>query len=122
MMRTTADLGWLLTDLLDTPGVLRAIVLTEDGMLTARSETLEQDEAERQAAASSSLWTLIGAGALVGVLGLWAELVGDHASDEGVPAFRREHEDRSRAVLAVAGGDPFAYGRDLHAARALTAV
>jgi predicted regulator of Ras-like GTPase activity (Roadblock/LC7/MglB family) len=51
--------GWLLDTLLESvPGAQRAVMLSNDGLLTARSARLDRDDAERMAAIASGLQSL----------------------------------------------------------------
>jgi len=51
-----ANLNWLLDDLLDRiPGAERAIVLSGDGLLIARSSTVDRDTGEHMAAVASGM-------------------------------------------------------------------
>ncbi|MFC5956799.1 roadblock/LC7 domain-containing protein [Streptomyces pratens] len=53
---TRANLGWLLDEHLGSaPGVRYAVLLSGDGLLMARTETIGQDDAEKLAAISSTL-------------------------------------------------------------------
>jgi len=56
MSPATGDLGWLLDDLVGrVPAARSAVVLSTDGLLTARSGSIEPDEAEKLAAMASAL-------------------------------------------------------------------
>ncbi|MFF2526622.1 roadblock/LC7 domain-containing protein [Streptomyces liangshanensis] len=52
------DLGWILDELLRTPHTLRAILLSSDGLMSAASEGVERDMADRMAAAVSGMQAL----------------------------------------------------------------
>lgn len=52
------DLGWILNELLRTPHTLRAIVLSGDGLMSASSDGVERDMADRMAAAVSGMQAL----------------------------------------------------------------
>ncbi len=52
------DLGWMLDEVVKMPEARHAILLSSDGMLRARSQGIERDEAERQAAALSGLQSI----------------------------------------------------------------
>ncbi|MET9484348.1 MULTISPECIES: roadblock/LC7 domain-containing protein [unclassified Streptomyces] len=52
------DLGWILDELLRTPHTLRAILLSSDGLMSASSEGVERDMADRMAAAVSGMQAL----------------------------------------------------------------
>jgi predicted regulator of Ras-like GTPase activity (Roadblock/LC7/MglB family) len=55
---TDNKLGWMLDDALKMPDTRHAILLSADGMLMARSERINPDEAERHAAVLSGLQSL----------------------------------------------------------------
>ena len=52
------DLGWILDKLLRTPHTLRAIVLSADGLMSASSDGVDRDMADRMAAAVSGMQAL----------------------------------------------------------------
>ncbi|GAA4782400.1 roadblock/LC7 domain-containing protein [Streptomyces ziwulingensis] len=53
---TRSNLGWLLDEHLGSvPGVLSAVLLSGDGLLMARTQSIGQDDAEKLAAISSTL-------------------------------------------------------------------
>jgi predicted regulator of Ras-like GTPase activity (Roadblock/LC7/MglB family) len=51
-------LGWMLDDALRMPETLHAILLSADGLLTAHSQGISRDDAERHAAGMSGLQSL----------------------------------------------------------------
>ncbi|MGC5345254.1 roadblock/LC7 domain-containing protein [Streptomyces sp. DT24] len=52
---TTADLAWVLTPLLELPGVQHAVVATGDGLVEGASPGLERASAERVAAMTATV-------------------------------------------------------------------
>ena len=52
------ELGWMLDDALQLPETRHAILLSADGLLTAHSQGISRDDAERQAASMSGLQSL----------------------------------------------------------------
>ncbi|GGY94989.1 roadblock/LC7 domain-containing protein [Streptomyces nitrosporeus] len=52
---TTGDLAWVLTPLLELPGVQHAVVATGDGLVEGASPGLERASAERVAAMTATL-------------------------------------------------------------------
>ncbi|MBO0870736.1 MAG: roadblock/LC7 domain-containing protein [Micromonosporaceae bacterium] len=60
MMDSTpqADLTWLVDELVQTPHVLSAAVLSADGLILCKSTTLPRDDADTLAAAVSSLYSV----------------------------------------------------------------
>jgi predicted regulator of Ras-like GTPase activity (Roadblock/LC7/MglB family) len=52
------DLGWILDELLRTPHALRAILLSSDGLMSASSQGVERDMADRMAAVVSGMQAL----------------------------------------------------------------
>lgn len=58
-MRATAELAWLIDDLVNrTPGAERAVVLSADGLLMAASTGVPRPEAEQLSAVAASLFGL----------------------------------------------------------------
>ncbi|MFB7943584.1 roadblock/LC7 domain-containing protein [Kitasatospora phosalacinea] len=55
LRRHTEDLSWVLTPLLDLPGVQNAVIATGDGLVTGQSADLGRDGADRVAAMTASL-------------------------------------------------------------------
>ncbi|GAA2101161.1 hypothetical protein GCM10009759_34600 [Kitasatospora saccharophila] len=55
LRRHTEDLSWVLTPLLDLPGVQNAVIATGDGLVTGHSADLGRDGADRVAAMTASL-------------------------------------------------------------------
>ncbi|MGW4893835.1 roadblock/LC7 domain-containing protein [Kitasatospora sp. NPDC004240] len=54
--RTAADeISWVLTPLLELPGVLHAVIATGDGLVEGASERLGRDSAERVAAMTATV-------------------------------------------------------------------
>ncbi|GAA3854397.1 MULTISPECIES: roadblock/LC7 domain-containing protein [Streptomyces] len=54
----SADLSWVLNDVLEVRGARHAILVSADGLLMQRSDGIDRDDAERNAAAMSSLQSL----------------------------------------------------------------
>ncbi|QUH03981.1 roadblock/LC7 domain-containing protein [Saccharopolyspora erythraea] len=52
------NLGWMLDDAMRLPGTLHAVLLSADGLLTAHSQGISRDDAERHAAGMSGLQSL----------------------------------------------------------------
>lgn len=52
------DLSWVLDDVLRVKGARHAILVSADGLLLERSESIYRDDAEKNAAAMSSLQSL----------------------------------------------------------------
>ncbi|EYT81497.1 MULTISPECIES: roadblock/LC7 domain-containing protein [unclassified Streptomyces] len=69
------DLSWVLNDVLSVTGARHAILVSADGLLMERSSEIGRDEAERHAAAMSSMQSLSRAvaGFVEGGRGVWKE-------------------------------------------------
>lgn len=57
------DLGWLLDELVAAPEARNAILLSADGLMTASSQNLDRDLADRVAAMASGMQSLSRSGA-----------------------------------------------------------
>ncbi|MCS0636854.1 roadblock/LC7 domain-containing protein [Streptomyces sp. LP05-1] len=69
------DLSWVLNDVLEVRGARHAILVAADGLLMQRSDTIGRDDAEKNAAAMSSMQSLSRAvsGFVAGGQGLWKQ-------------------------------------------------
>ncbi|MFC8427682.1 roadblock/LC7 domain-containing protein [Streptomyces griseorubiginosus] len=69
------DLSWVLNDVLEVRGARHAILVSADGLLMQRSDGIVRDDAERNAAAMSSLQSLCRSVApfVGGGKGLWKQ-------------------------------------------------
>lgn len=95
-MNDNGELGWILDEALGMPETLHAILLTQDGLLRARSRGISRDEAERQAAA------------LCGVVSVSRSTAGFYGcADEPHPPWRQtliEFDDAFVLVIAAGAG------------------
>ncbi|UED86243.1 roadblock/LC7 domain-containing protein [Streptomyces profundus] len=70
----SANLSWVLNDVLEVRGAHHAILVSADGLLMQRSDGIGRDDAERNAAAMSSLQSLCrSVASFVGEGGLWKQ-------------------------------------------------
>ena len=69
------DLSWVLNGVLEVRGARHAILVSADGLLMQRSDDISRDEAEKNAAAMSSIQSLCRAvaGFVDGGQGLWKQ-------------------------------------------------
>ncbi|HEY2671384.1 MAG TPA: roadblock/LC7 domain-containing protein [Rugosimonospora sp.] len=79
---------WALDELARVPNVLHAVVVSTDGLVIQRSTLLPRDDAERLAAAVSSLYSL-------------ATGIGRHFSSGPVQQIITEYHDQSLFVAAA---------------------
>jgi predicted regulator of Ras-like GTPase activity (Roadblock/LC7/MglB family) len=52
------DLSWMLDSALEIPGALHAVLISADGLLMARTQDFDKDDADRVAAAMSGVQSL----------------------------------------------------------------
>ncbi|GHF01322.1 roadblock/LC7 domain-containing protein [Streptomyces fumanus] len=52
------DLSWMLDSALEIPGALHAVLISADGLLMARTQDFDRDDADRVAAAMSGVQSL----------------------------------------------------------------
>jgi len=53
-----SDLAWMLDSALEIPGAVHAVLISADGLLMTRTKDLDRDDADRVAAAMSSMQSL----------------------------------------------------------------
>ncbi|WP_033214744.1 roadblock/LC7 domain-containing protein [Kitasatospora phosalacinea] len=106
LRRHTEDLSWVLTPLLDLPGVQNAVIATGDGLVTGHSADLGRDGADRVAAMTASLHAAARAftTAFTGAekVALSQTVV---ESEHGYAVVTPAGENSSLAVFAVPGAD-----------------
>jgi predicted regulator of Ras-like GTPase activity (Roadblock/LC7/MglB family) len=57
-VNNNGDLPWMLNSVLEIPGALHAVLISADGLLMARTNDFDQDNADRAAAAMSGVQSL----------------------------------------------------------------
>ncbi|MEV7345903.1 roadblock/LC7 domain-containing protein [Streptomyces sp. NPDC093544] len=57
-MNDDSDLAWMLDSALEIPGAVHAVLISADGLLMTRTKDLDRDDADRVAAAMSSMQSL----------------------------------------------------------------